>query len=178
MFVIEGADLVGKTTLAKTLWSHPYFQERGYEIQHLSRLPTGHDRLIHYVSRMNPCGIFDRFYLSELAYAEARGDVYRPFDAERLRIVHASACLQGVYTVLILFGSREVLEQRWGREEMYDLDVVWAANEAFKKKLAFTQYVDRTFVITPSKPYVDAEFIEECIDAYQKRMELILDVKT
>lgn len=170
MIVIEGTDLMGKTTMAKSLWSHPRFQERGCEIQHLSRLPDGHDRCWHYVHRMNVNGIFDRFYLSEIAYANARGDAYKPFTDEHLRWVHAHAMIHGVFTVMIVAESKSVIEGRYNREEMYNLDTIWDANLEFQK---LTGYADVLITQRTPSDFSTAAQIEDIVEAYFYRRGFI-----
>jgi thymidylate kinase len=171
VIVIEGTDMMGKTTLAQQLWTHPALQERGYEIQHLSRLPHGHDRCWHYVQRMNQNAIFDRFYLSEIAYAEAREDTFKPFSSEHLRWVHANAQIHGVYTILLLAEpAREVLEPRYRDGEMYNLDVILKANIAFSQ---LRSYADAVCVQHTPDDFLNVEEIEGIIDDYLTRKRFI-----
>ena len=156
---------MGKTTLAKQLWSHPRLQSLGMEIQHLSRLPTGHDRSRHYVNRMNINGIFDRFYLSEIAYAEARGDTKRQLMPFLLGWVHAHAITRGVFTVL-LTGNEGVVHGRWDKPEMYDKATVLRANKAF---IELAPLCDVQLHQEHSTHYADAKFIEFVIEKYLER---------
>jgi len=133
MIIIEGADCTGKSTLAAQLWSHPRLQEYGMEVQHLSRLPTGHDRCWHYINRMNRNGIFDRFHYSELAYAEARGDTEVLLTPLKMTLVEKMLDAACPFRILLLMGSYDHLLARWNKSEMYDQDTVWRANEAFSK---------------------------------------------
>lgn len=156
---------MGKTTLAKTLWSHPTMQGLGMEIQHLSRLPTGHDRTWHYVNRMNRNGIFDRFYLSELPYAYARRDAEILLTPEKLRWVHAHAQTLGVFTVL-LTGNSAVIYGRWNKDEMYDVHTVIEANSHFCK---LSHYADIQHHQRTADDYVSVTLIEKIVAAYVKR---------
>lgn len=135
------------------------------EIQHLSRLPIGHDRSWHYVNRMNFNGIFDRFYLSEIAYAEARGDTERPFTKEKLHWVHANAIIQGVFTV-VLTGEEGVVHGRWDKPEMYDKETVLRANKAF---IELAPLCDIQLHQEHSTHYAGAKFIEFIIEKYLER---------
>lgn len=169
MLVIEGTDCTGKTTLAKQLWSHPRLQELGMEIQHLSRLPTGHDRTWHYVDRMNPNGIFDRFYLSELAYAAARGDSPVLFTPEKLRWVHAHAQVRGVFTIL-LTASPEAIRDRWREGEMYPLELSQSAGRYFT---TMKSYADKHFHMPYADVFVSAVEIEGIVESYLERRRFI-----
>lgn len=160
---------MGKTTLAKQLWSHPRMQELGMEIQHLSRLPTGHDRCMHYINRMNQSAIFDRFYLSEIAYALARNDEKILFTQEHFRVVHGFACTLGAFTVL-LTGEPGVIHGRWDKEEMYDKETVIMADAAFRNLQPFC---DWHYHQTHSLDFVTCKQVEEIVDAYCKRRAFI-----
>lgn len=156
---------MGKTTLAKSLWSHPAIQALGMEIQHLSRLPLGHDRTWHYVNRMNRNGIFDRFYLSELPYAYARGDLKILFTPEKLRWVHAHAQTMGAFTVL-LTGSPVVIQGRWNKDEMYDQRTVIEANAHFCR---LSHFADIQHHQTSAHEYVPTSLIEHIVTKYLER---------
>ena len=167
MIIIEGPDCAGKTTLAQTLWSHPRLQERGMEVQHLSRLPTGHDREHHYIARMNVNGIFDRFHYSELAYAKARGDAEILLTPAKFKSVErALNSTFAAFKILLTISTRDILERRWTKSEMYSQDIVWAANEEFKSmRLLFDYHFDAT----NDRPFVDASYAEWLINAYLER---------
>ncbi len=169
MLVIEGADCMGKTTLAKQLWSHPALQALGMEIQHLSRLPVGHDRSWHYVDRMNINGIFDRFYLSERPYAFARADDVIHFTEAHLNWVHAHAQTFGVFTVL-LTGSNATIAGRWDKDEMYDRETVYRANAEFVR---LTDFADMHLYQAHSLDYISPAAVEEIVGRYLARRSFV-----
>lgn len=166
MLVIEGTDCMGKTTLARSIWSHPQIQALGMEIQHLSRLPLGHDRLWHYINRMNINGIFDRFWISELAYAAARGDAEILLTPERLKLVQAAASLNCCMTVLIVAEDPVVVSSNWNKDEMYSRELVLSANAHFKRLEHYADFVIRRF---KADDYVDTTTIESLVEAYLAR---------
>lgn len=137
MLIIEGADLVGKTTLAKALakklnsrsWPHVY--------QHLSRLPHewAHHAVENYARLCSPYVVRDRFHMSELVYSDARREeptlspgTYRTVD----QIVR-SYC---GFTIVVV-ATPDLIEERYrrevagGRAEMYDVERVLLVNQHF-----------------------------------------------
>lgn len=140
MLILEGADLVGKTTLAKRLekrlnelgWPHTY--------SHMSKLPTawrGPRWCQNYLDAARPYAVQDRFHLSEPLYAAARGERPLVEDYELL-----DDCLRQQFGafVVVVSASEELIGQRWhseveakGREEMYKLGQILAVNRDFER---------------------------------------------
>jgi len=134
MLIIEGADLVGKTTLAKALtkqlnelgWPHVY--------QHLSRLPTcWREKTVGNYSRlMNAYAVRDRFHMSEPLYAAARGE--EPMlSPGQYRSVDEEVKSHGGY-IIVVTADPELIERRYAEHaarEMYSLDKVLEVNEGF-----------------------------------------------
>jgi hypothetical protein len=134
MLIVEGPDLVGKTTLAKKIalklnecgWPHIY--------QHLSRLPecSRHDILGMYRRLMNPYTVRDRFHYSEPLYAAIRGDAallgpgsYKQIERELLNYEKF---------LIVITADDELIEARHkklGRKEMYDLDKILQVNQLY-----------------------------------------------
>ena len=168
MIIIEGADCTGKSTLAAQLWSHPRLQEYGMEIQHLSRLPTGHDRCWHYINRMNRNGIFDRFHYSELAYAEARGDTEVLLTPLKMTLVEKMLEAVCPYRILLLMGSYDHMVARWNKDEMYDRVTVWRANEAFRK-MRHTRKWDYVHCSALANHFPTVTDIEHIVASYVSR---------
>lgn len=135
MLIIEGADLVGKTTLAKALcaklnelgWPHVY--------QHLSRLPAPwqRDAVRNYDRLCSPYSVRDRFHYSEPVYASARGDdpMISPGDFEVVNNIVRSVAGY----VIIVTATEELIAERYARraaQEMYDLHKILRVNEDFR----------------------------------------------
>jgi hypothetical protein len=76
MLIVEGPDLVGKTTLAKKLAT--YLNDHGWPhvYRHLSRLPESWrvQSVANYRRLMSPYVVQDRFHMSEPMYATMRRD--------------------------------------------------------------------------------------------------------
>lgn len=133
MLIIDGTDLVGKTTLQQKLVS--CLASYGPWISaHFTRLPVGWKHPVSYFPRMSRYIVQDRFHMSELAYAFACG---RETDLTAFGYNQVDAKLRqlGGFTVVIT-ASDEFLESQWAphnRDEMYDLTTIKRANEAFGK---------------------------------------------
>ena len=132
--IVEGPDLVGKTTLAKSIVSK--FNELGWPhiYQHLSRLNEAcrQDIVSVYRRLMNPYTVRDRFHYSEPLYAAMRGDSallgpagYRQVERE----------LENYGKFLIVVTADEsLIRERYedhAKREMYTLDKVLKVNELY-----------------------------------------------
>lgn len=152
MFIIEGSDCVGKTTLAHKIvkslndlgWPHVY--------QHMTKLPAcwGNDAMCNYRRLMNPYVVMDRFHMSESLYAQAREDqpfltssMYAQLDRELLNF--------SVYVLVISAPSHRIKERYEPQREMYDLDKVFAVNDDY-------QYVGKNGVWQTYNMRVDQHF--------------------
>jgi thymidylate kinase len=146
MIIVEGADLVGKTTLAKklvTILNEEYDSPHIY--RHLSRLPKiWRDCSARLGPRATPASLHealasrwivqDRFHMSEVMYASARQDepmltpiAYWLLEA-RLRARF------GMMTILLIDATTdsEVITSRWREGEMYSLEQVKAVNKQYR----------------------------------------------
>lgn len=81
MLIIEGADNVGKTTIAKRL-----AERLGYEYRHEGPPPVGVDVVRYYLERMHDDVVQDRFHWGEIVYGALtdRGTTLRPIDARTM----------------------------------------------------------------------------------------------
>jgi len=120
MIIIEGPDLVGKTTLAKKIAERAKLRYR-----HLSRMPDVFDFFHGYTQMMHPHVVHDRMFLSEPVYATARGD-QTPLTPERFHYVQGYAQTIGCITISVMT-SLEAIEKRYREreaEEMYNWETM------------------------------------------------------
>lgn len=126
MLIIEGPDLVGKTTLAKKLRDEllgDYF--------HFGPLTDDFDFIHGYAQFVKPNRIMDRFHLSEIAYGRACRGRTRVGEFE-LRAIEGYLKFKGCMTVLVTTSTeakyRAHLSRHWTAKEMFgrdDLIRVW-----------------------------------------------------
>ena len=178
MLIIEGADLVGKTTLAKKLtsklndlgWPHVY--------QHLSRLPHEwrQDAVRNYARLCSPYTVRDRFHVSEPVYAEAREEepMLNPLSYRNVdRIVQAN----GGY-IIVITAAEDLIRERYARlgdrQEMYDLEKILAVNDAYYQLAhggwrGFSASIDLRFHCHEAMSFVDENDV--LLRAYTSRLE-------
>jgi hypothetical protein len=165
MIVIEGSDLVGKTTLAQAL------AVGDLKYKHYSRLPDSHDRMFHYLPDIQAGLVLDRFYMSEPVYASVRGEdtLQKPYHAVALdREVIAAG---GV--IVVVTADPQLIEERYSqamvdsRHEMYDINQVQEANQLFYGIATsgglndHVFHVDLHFHCTKEAPFVSSEDIAQ-----------------
>lgn len=133
MLVVEGTDLLGKTTLCNKLVKRLNDEYRAlFTYQHLGRLPAHWHSVWSYVDKMTRYCVQDRFHDSELAYAQARGD--RPIiDNDAYRLVEAHLALRAGLKVAIVCDDESLLRRRHRElgDDMYGIDVIERANAWF-----------------------------------------------
>jgi thymidylate kinase len=165
MLIIEGADLTGKTTLAHNLLKHRPLNDRGYVYKHFTRLPGGFHRYWGYVDNATQRSVQDRFHMSEVMYAEARGDKDKYLTPEMYRLVEAHLALLGSYTVLIT-ADEQLIRERWREGEMYDIELVRRVNELYlHTQLPF----DYHFHANAHRPFMDDVEQRRVLDKYFER---------
>lgn len=133
MIIVEGTDLVGKTTLCKKLadmYALPY--------RHMSKPGDGFDFVWSYQQAMERHTVQDRFHLGELAYGET---IYGCRQTkEGLHLVEAYLARVGA-VVIVVTASEEWLgrhlteEQFLRRDEMFTLGQVVRVNAYFHNLL-------------------------------------------
>ncbi len=173
MLIIEGADLVGKTTLAQNMLKHAPLRDRGYVYKHFTRLPDGFHRFWGYVDNAVQRCVQDRFHMSEVAYAWARGDKKTYLTPELYRLVEAHLALLGAFTVVVTADSN-VIKSRWREGEMYDQELVLRVNEWYVDKIERRVVpFDAHFHATEKHPFLDAVTERKIIDAYIERQHTL-----
>jgi len=137
MLVVEGTDLVGKTTLCRALLERLNTGKVGggrpWSYAHLGALPREWDYVTDYVQRTNPRVVQDRWFHSELAY----GPVVRSgskLGAREWRLADAWFRLMGGFTIVVT-ASDDALRRRYercARSQLFTADQIVAVNERFR----------------------------------------------
>ena len=149
MLIIEGPDLVGKTTLAHECVRE--LNKRGFPhvYAHLSKLAASFDKVHGYIPLMHRHVVQDRFHLSRLAYGRHFKNQDVLTDNE-MRWLQAKLWLQGAFTVLLLAKPDGVfLRKQWaerGRAEMYEIDGIVEVNKVYHQ--LYEEY----------QPYIDCAY--------------------
>lgn len=132
MIIVEGPDLVGKTTLAKYLESAIANEMgTGHVYQHLSKLPAGFDFISGHLALVNERSVWDRFHMSELVYSQAlRGGISMHLE-EYAFMDCAVRMSKGL--VVLLTGSEELIRERHSQRDdhMFTLEQILQVNEIY-----------------------------------------------
>lgn len=152
MLILEGADCIGKTTTAKRICKIFDLQMR-----HMSRPDSNFN---HAYEGMLGRHVQDRFHLGEVVYGRMLmgGGPYTSFD--KMKLIQSYLRWQGCLTV-IMYAEEEWLrnqlkKQYEGREEMYSVPQILAANEAYRRLATADNhgepYCDVSFNVTDGWP--------------------------
>lgn len=184
MLIIEGTDLLGKTTLARKLIASPYLQEKGYIYKHFTRLPDGFNRYWGYLEHAAHKCVQDRYHMSEIAYCVARGEDSTRLTPFAYRMVDGYLRGMAAFNV-VLSAEASVIEQRYAdapREEMYELDTILKANRVFFEMGSTGEFtfgkeyyrvdVDAHIHLTQENPWPNEQDVKNILFAYQRRVSL------
>tara|TARA_R110002096_G_C14661938_1_gene728394 strand:- start:8927 stop:9445 length:519 start_codon:yes stop_codon:yes gene_type:complete len=163
MIVIEGADGVGKTTLAKAI-----AKALNTEVRHMSRPEQGFDHMVGYMSRVGP-HVQDRFHLGSVVYGRMLGAPGGSATPSQMRLVQRYLRWQGVITV-VLHCQRDTLKTRLredAKDEMYGMDQILAVNDGYKALLGTSNrgepWQDVNIDVTDRWPDIDDEVVQSLI---------------
>jgi thymidylate kinase len=163
MLILEGTDLVGKTTLCHKL------AERlpGYLYVHMSRPPKTNWSDEDYIHIAAMKTIRDRFHLSELAYSRIRKEASL---VKEPRVLDAELVSKFCAFKVLVTASDDLLKSRYqskDRDEMYSLDQIIDANKVFMKMSVFA---DHRIYCTPESPWPTDGDIETIVRTYNARL--------
>lgn len=152
--------------------------------QHFTRLPECWDYCTDYFPYIQRPTVMDRFHLSELAYAHARGEVSKLTKC-RLDLLRAKLADVGHYVVLILAtpDRLRIEHQRQGEDEMYPFDKVCAANEWFMSHASSRQdrMFDALYTIDTQRPdeYPSSnyDFVQHIVGGWMGRQRAISQIR-
>ena len=179
MLIIEGSDLVGKTTLIKAICDEA--SERGFPMipQHFGLLPNNWDFYGDYFPYVTQRTVMDRFILSEVVYGETLRDGSRIHEGY-FKALQAYIETYKSMTVIIAaepeFFKEHVHRQMQYRAEVFREDQICKVNDAFLSvmvnrhlnefeidyDIAREIHNDRDF------PSSDPEFVSEIVETYLK----------
>jgi len=176
MIIVEGTDLLGKTTLCHALVEH-LNQEMPHIYQHFSKLPECFDWAAHYFPFMTRFVVMDRFYMSRQAYGRVFENQYVLSD-EEYRILDAALRLVGGFTVVCLSNEKTIRERHAAmspdRSEMYDVDGICKVNAQFADIVHGTMWdYDFDYVITSPQEGWPADHVKEIVEQYLDRQVAI-----
>lgn len=153
---------------------------------HFTRLPPGFDYYWGYLERASVKVVQDRFHMSEVVYAMARGEPSK-LSPEVYRLVDARLRLLGSYTVLVTADST-LIAARWDKGQMYSLERTLAAARGFMAiaecmgsgtAAEFPGYqmdIDYTYHCNKERPYVDEAAVAAILRGYEDRRRAISEV--
>lgn len=163
MIIVEGTDLVGKTTLCKKICTYlnaradvklgmNSWAEAYWRYAHMSVPNQSWDFHWGYINHMHPRNVQDRFYLSELAYSAAKDAVYGTCIGERIppaeRMALEGKLLAIGAMTIIITADQHLLESRYtvnAAREMFDFKVVEAANNWYRN-FVINKYESTPFI--------------------------------
>lgn len=134
MLIVEGSDLVGKTTLCKKLRSRLLKRQCFTNSIHMDILPSDWE-YEQYLPLIHPWTVCDRFHLSEIVYGRLlrRQILFSPRDCV---MIEACLRLMGAF-VIVLSEDRSTIERRWKErreEEKYKLRDILRVNDFFRSR--------------------------------------------
>lgn len=192
MLIIEGTDLVGKTTLAELLVKRLSTREDmrlsvsgPYQYAWFDKLPPTWDYFFSYLPAMRRFVVQDRFHMSEIVYREARGEPAKLYP-ETYRMLDGKLRLLGAFTVVVT-ADPDIIRNNFGtREEMHGLDVILRANELFLEIVEGDGCAGWTFeahdpdvdvhyhaCVQNGFPSSNEKLVEEIIDKYTTRQRIL-----
>lgn len=133
MLIFEGADCVGKTTLANA--AVYAIQEKGVPAvyQHMTKPPECFHRYYGYINLALTPVVKDRFHMSENIYCIARGE-QPTIPAPVYKLLDAHFRLLGAYTVIIDAPDNVICQRlEESTDEMYSSDIVLKAAAEYRK---------------------------------------------
>jgi len=176
MLILEGPDLIGKTTLAQRLLKDTRLTSSGYVYGHLGLLPDGWE-LTQYLNLAQTWLVQDRFHLSEIVYRAMDGGETL-FTPELFRLLEGALRLYGAFTVVIT-AEEDVLHNRWGQrpEELISLTQIKRLNRLYLDVMTdggemgpWRADVDLHVHLTSEHPYVTEQQVNFILERYRLRM--------
>ena len=175
MIIIEGTDMVGKSTFCEAL-----SEQTGFLVQHMSKPPAMWPVPTGYIDLIGQHQIRDRFHLSAIAYRLATKEPMK-LDIEKVRLISAHLTMVGAITVVIT-AEDCVIEKRYAHlkeREMYDLPTVLKANLQYSKlcnkatAISEVCQIDHHIHCTESRPFPTDADLSVVISKYRERIQCL-----
>lgn len=134
MIIVEGTDLVGKTTLCHKLVEELNRRGHPHIYSHFSKLPDCFDTYWGYVPFINRYVVQDRFHLSRMAYSNVCKD-QRSISYLEQKLIESHLLRIGAY-IVVVYSQEEVIKQRYEKrkdKELYSLSRVLEVNEIYTR---------------------------------------------
>lgn len=182
MIMIEGGDLVGKSTFTNKLLKHPAL--KAYWYRHLSKPPVGSDACLAYFDLSMHKSVYDRFHMSEPVYCAVRGETACKLTPEKYRLVDAHLRMLGALTVVISCTDDDKIAERHAEraeDEMYTPEMSVLANKMFREIgdsgqfhfFGVTYTMDLDIHISVANFATDAH-VDSVVNAYLQRQAEVL----
>ena len=180
MLIIEGSDLVGKTTFARKLVEYLNGLDVPVIYAHFGLLPASWNYYWDYLDHMNRRVVMDRFIMSEVVYGAAcRG--HSQIDASTYRLLDARIRLYNGVTV-VMTAKPTFIEEQYTKHkdrETFQLDDVLAVNALYREiaarhRLRFGQEewvmdVDHWINVTDADHYACDANVERVANTWLER---------
>jgi hypothetical protein len=140
MFIIEGGDSLGKTSLARKICIEANKRREFAQItySHMSRPDLNtFDFCYDYVKMINMYSVQDRFHLGGLVYHNTKDKEY--FPREKLHFVEGHLRTNGAFILLLTTSDADWYEEKLkseNREQMYDIDKMLEYESKFNSLLS------------------------------------------
>lgn len=170
MLVIEGADRLGKTTLAKSLSDRiKAISGRDVPVAHMGRRPANFHYLWGYWNRVQRWMIYDRFHLGALVY-EREPKLTHP----RLSVIRGRIRSHGGFTVILYRqpGSYLDLIQRIPDDKFPEEKLVAVNKEYLKMSMTHNLASDVEFTWGYDE-YPDEHFINVVAERYCEYQKML-----
>jgi hypothetical protein len=182
MFIIEGADNLGKTTAAKHMVKLANMEGESINDRfkfpvryaHMTR-PGPHFDFFHdYRDMMSRYAVQDRFHLGALAW-HTKDQTNMSHD--RLKMIEAILLSLGSVICVIYAGDDDWYEQRLresNRDEMFDVDKIMEANRLYRDTIPHVSMVDIHWdVCEKGMPSSDSDTFREWLSMWCSRLQHI-----
>jgi hypothetical protein len=179
MLIVEGADLVGKTTLCRD-----FIKGTGHTHQycHFGLLSEDWDYYHDYLQFVHARVVMDRFFLSELVYGTVIPERDPGFSSLGLDLLQSYARLTGAYTVVIVTAGTTLKNRYFERPEHFSLDVVLSANALFRELClghslnGYRPVIDHEIHLSSKEEFVTPSMLENLIECYRKHVSEIASI--